>query len=597
MAGGYVGKILEIDLTTKKIQKRPLDMNDAQKYIGGRGLGDKMLWDRTKVGGSYLDPDNPMCFVTGPLSGLTAPCASRLTLVTRSAGSFPKSNPKATGILHTNTGGRWAPELKFAGYDALIVTGASSTPVGIMIENDRVEILPAKKHWGLGCYKLEQELKKDFGVRAQSLYIGPGGENLVRYASINNEIHRALGRGGPGAVMGSKKLKFITVRGANGLTIGNMAAWKSANQQAWKDIMASPNFSVWRRYGTSQMLTNASDWGAEAVYNFKEGTYENADALSAERAAINLWEASDGCYMCPIACMKTGVIRTGRLAGATFGTPEYETGVMMGANCGVKDFEGMVANTAASDDYGLCTIAMGNVLGFCMECYEKDVISASDLDGIKLKWGDTDAMLKIQKKVAHAEGCGKLLGRDLRALVAAWGKGSDEYAMETKGVGFAAWNLRAFDGFEMTYATANRGADHLTGADIPTQHARAMNDSLGICHFPNAFIGFKSETMKDLLNAAAGYNLSIEEFWKAAERIYNLERSFNVREGFDRKDDTIPARPFKEALSVGAAKGKKLDPKKFDEALDKYYADRGWSNNGVPTNAKLKDLGLDFVSF
>lgn len=593
MSGGYVGKILEVDLTTKKIKKTPLDKKDAEMFIGGRGLGAKFLWDRTKPGGSYLDPDTPICYMAGPLNGLPAPATSRLTIVTRSASTFPKNNPNHTGICHTNTGGRWTPELKFAGYDAVIVTGASRSPVGIVIEDDKVKIVSARKYWGMGNYDLQNALDADLGRRYRSIYCGPAGENLVRYANTMTEIHRAAGRGGSGAVMGSKKLKFIAVRGTKGIDIDNMRAWKRANEQSWKELMSSGGFNEWRKYGTAMVLTASSDWGSEAVYNFKEGTYEYADNLSAEKALTNLWVGEDACYMCPLACLHRGMIRTGRFAGMTHDGPEYE-GVMMGANIGVRNLDEHMAAIGAADDYGLCYISMGNVIGFCMEAYEKGVITAADLDGIEPKWGDVDAILEIQKKVAKGEGCGKLLGQNLRALVKAWGKGSGDYAIETKGQGWAAWNTRALKGFETTYLTANRGGDHLTGADIPTQNTRLMNDSLGVCLFPQ-LAGFKPESMKGLLNAATGSRLNMADYWKAAERIYTLERSFNVREGFSRADDTVPPRMYKEALSVGAAKGKILKLDEIEKLLDKYYADRGWDKNGVPTKARLRKLGLDFV--
>ncbi len=593
MSGGYVGQILEVDLTSKQIKKTPLDTKDAQMFIGGRGLGAKYLWDRSKPGGSYLDPDNPLCYMSGPLNGLPAPCTGRLTIVTRSASTFPRSNPTTTGICHTNTGGHWAPELKFAGYDAVVVTGASASPVGIVIENDKVKIVPADKYWGMGLYDLQNALDKDMGRRYQNVYIGPGGENLVRYANIMTEIHRAAGRGGAGAVMGSKKLKFITVRGTNGLNIDSMPAWKKANRQAWTELLASGGFHEWREYGTAMVLTASSDWGSEAVYNFKEGTYEYADELSAEKAYRNLWVGDDACYSCPLACLHRGVIRSGRFSGMTHDGPEYE-GVMMGANCGVKDFAGWLANTSASDDYGLCYISMGNVLGFCMEAYEKGIIKAADLDGVAMKWGDVDAMLEIQKKVAYGQGCGRLLGKNLRALVDAWGPQCEEFSIETKGQGWAAWNTRALKNFEITYLTANRGADHLTGSDIPTQNTRVMNDSLGVCLFPQ-LAGFKPETMKDLLNAATGYRFNMADYWKSAERIYTLERSFNVRDGFSRADDTVPPRMYKEALSVGAAKGAILKVDELEKLLDNYYADRGWDKNGVPTGNRLMQLGLHFV--
>jgi aldehyde:ferredoxin oxidoreductase len=593
MPGGYVGQILEIDLTTKQIKKTPLNMKEAQMFIGGRGLGAKWLWDRVKPGTTYTDPSIPIMYMTGPLNGLPAPCTARLTIVTRSAQTFPKKNPKTTGICHTNTGGRFTPELKFAGYDAIIVTGASSSPVGIVIENDDVKIVPADKYWGMGNYALQGALDKDLSRQHKSVYCGPAGENGIRFANTMTEIHRACGRGGSGAVMGSKKLKFIAVRGTKGLNIDNMGAWKKANEAAWKEVTSSGGYTEWRNYGTAMVLTASSDWGSEAVYNFKEGTYEYADDLSAVRAMRDLWVGDDGCYMCPLACLHRGAVRTGRWQGMTHDGPEYE-GVMVGANLGLRNLDDHMALVGMCDDMGLCYISMGNVLGYVTEAMQKGVIKPSDLDGIAIKWNDVDGYLELMKKTAKGEGCGKLLGQNLRALVASWGKGSDEYAIETKGQGWAAWNTRALPGFEITYLTANRGGDHLTGADIPTQNTRLMNDSLGICLFPQ-LAGFKPETMKDLYNAATGARLTQDDYWKTAERIYTMERSFNVRDGFDRKDDTVPPRMYKEALSVGAAKGKILTLDGINQELDKYYADRGWDKNGIPTKARLKELGLDFV--
>jgi len=594
MPGGYAGTVLEVNLTTGKITKKPLDMKEAQMFIGGRGLGAKWLWDRTKPGGSPFAPDNPMCFMSGPLNGLPAPATCRLNIVTKSGSTFPKANPKTAGILHTSCGGRFTPELKFAGYDAIIVTGASPKPVCLVIEDDKVEIRPADKYWGMGNYQLQKTLDEDFGRRWRSVYIGPAGENGVRYANVMTEIHRACGRGGSGAVMGSKKLKFIVVKGSNSLGIENMDPWKMANISTHKNMISSTggfSWSDWRRLGTGMVLSGASDWGMEACYNFKEGTYDKIDGMDGETAIRNLWVGSDGCFMCPISCLHKGMVRSGKFQGMTHDGPEYE-GVMMGANCGVQDMAGWQANIAAADDYGLCYISMGNILGFLMECMEKGAIKPADLDGINLKWGDVDAMLAIQKKVAYGKGCGKLIGENLRAMVAKWGKGCEAYAMECKGQGYAAWNIRVGD-THMSYATASRGADHLESGNIPTQNLRLMNDALGVCLFP-VISGIKAEDLKDLLNAATGFKLSMEDDWKTAERIYTLERSYNNREGFTRADDSLPARAW-EPLTYGPQKGAKLTPEGFNKELDAYYAARGWDNKAVPTKARIKELGLEGI--
>ena len=260
MPGGYAGYVLEVDLTNRTAKKKPLDMKEAQMFIGGRGLGGKWLWDRTKPGGSPFAPNNPLMFLSGPLNGLPSPSTARLSVVTKSGQTSPKSNPNTAGIGFTNCGGRFAPEMKFAGYDAIIVTGASSSPVCLVIEDDKVEIRPAEKYWGMGNFQLQMTLDEDFGRRWRSVYMGPAGEHGVRFANIMTDIHRALGRSGSGAVMGSKKLKFVIVKGSKSIGIQNRDAFKKANISSYKNMMASSGgfgFTDWRRLGTAMVLAGA----------------------------------------------------------------------------------------------------------------------------------------------------------------------------------------------------------------------------------------------------------------------------------------------------------------------------------------------------
>jgi aldehyde:ferredoxin oxidoreductase len=592
MPGGYAGYFLEVDLTSRTAKKKPLDMKEAQMFIGGRGLGGKWLWDRTKPGGSPFAPSNPLMFMSGPLNGLPSPSTARLSIVTKSGQTSPKSNPNTAGIGFTNCGGRFAPEMKFAGYDAIIVTGASSSPVCLVIEDDKVEIQPAEKYWGMGNYQLQMTLDEDFGHRWRSVYMGPAGENGVRYANIMTDIHRACGRSGSGAVMGSKKLKFVIVKGTKSIGIQNRDAFKKANVSSYKNMMSSSGgfgFADWRRMGTAMVLSGASDWGMEACYNFKEGTYDHVDEMNGELAARNMWiAAQDGCFMCPIACLHRGKITSGQWTGMTHDGPEYE-GVMMGSNTGLRDLGEWQVNIECADNLGLCFISMGNILGFIMECMEKGVITPADLDGIDLRFGNADGMLAIQKKVAYGEGCGKLIGQNIRALVAAWGKGCADYAMECKGQGYAAWNIRVGD-THMSYATSTRGADHLVSGNIPTQNLRVMNDCFGVCLFP-VISGIKPEDLCAQYNAATGFKLTMDDYWKTAERVWTLERSFNNREGFTRADDYLPARAW-EPLTYGPKAGTKLTPEGFNKELDDYYKARGWDAKAVPTKARINELGL-----
>ncbi len=592
---GYNGVILDVNLTTGKISKRALREEYIMKFLGGRGLGAKFLYEEVKAGTDPLGEENILMFMAGPLSGYPVPSASRLTVITKSPHTSPvnKKYKHSSTLSYSSVGGFFAPEIKFAGYDGIIVRGKSPFPVYLYIKNDKVEIRDARKFWGMGTNEFDKRIKEELDDKKfQVIYIGPAGENLVEYASILHTASRAAGRGGVGAVMGSKKLKAIAIRGTNLPPVDDIVKYNKLLEKYRKIFKNSNRTLSWRLNGTAGALVSSSRRGSQAVKNYREGTFKDIDKIGAEAARKQYWVKDYACYTCMLSCKKSGVIKDGPYAGISHDGPEYETGTMLGANLLVSDLAGLLKEIFDADDYGVDAISIVNTIGFLMEAYEKKLIDIKFLDGIDLKWGDVDAILKMMKKIINREGVGEYASRGVKFLSEKIGHGSSDFAIHVKGHELAAWNVHVNPWTGISYATSNRGACHLNGGNPKSQDRGALLDSLGICRF--AFFGYKNDGLREFVNAITGIDYSSEDFRKVGERIYNLEKMFNVREGFDIKDDVLPERFFKEPLSYGPGKGKVLTKEKFyGKMLHKYYLDRGWDpKTSIPTKSKLKELGL-----
>ncbi len=599
---GYHGAVLEVDLSRRNVKKTALTRKDAHEYLGGRGLGMKLLADRLrKPGVNPLAPENPLLFMPGPFSGLPIPSSSRTCIVTKSPRTSPLKSryPHASTVSYANMGGFFGPEIRFAGYDGILVTGRASSPVYLWIDDDRVEIREAGTYWGMRTDEFDRKFTEDLGDRRfRTCYIGPAGERFVSYACVLHTAARAAGRGGTGCVMGSKNLKAIAVRGSRQPEVADHEKFLGILDEIRRDFRAGfgggQGYDNWRRYGTASALISASDNGLQAVKNYAEGTFADADKIGGIAAEQKIWVRDFACFCCPLSCKKAGVVRSGTYAGITHDGPEYETGTMLGSNLLLSDLDALMKAIYDVDDYGLDQISTGNVIGFLMEAYEKKLIDRDFLDGIDLTWGNAEAILEMIRKIALREGIGDLASKGVKALAAKIGGGSHKFAIHTKGHELAAWNPHRTVGLAMTYATASRGACHLNRANAKGQNEYAANDSLGVCLF--ALSGFGKDGVRRLLSAVTGYEWTEEEYLKAGERIYNLERAFNCREGFGRADDVIPDRFFEEPLSFGPHRGAVLKREEFEKTLTEYYAERGWdTKTGRPTPAKLKSLGLDFV--
>ncbi len=595
---GYNGLLLEVDLTSGTIEKVPVSPSDAKNFIGGRGLGMKILWDKVKEPGlDPFSPENAILFMPGPMTGYPFASSSRTCVVTKSPRTSPVHSPykHASTISYANMGGFIGPEIRFAGYDGIVVTGKAEKPVYIKIENDAVEICDASEFWGMGTDSFDIKFHESLGDnRFQSCYIGPAGENMVPMACILNTAARAAGRGGTGAVMGSKNLKAIAVKGTRFPEVADHKKYLELLELTRNKFKESPMTAWWRAYGTAGALTMTSAESRQSVRNFREGTYVDVNMIAAEAAREKAWQRDFACYACPLACKKSGIIEKGMHAGLVHDGPEYETGTMYGSNLLVNDLAGLLKEIYMGDDYGIDIIASGNSIGFLMEAYEKRYIDMDFLDGIDLTWGNVQAVLKILKKITYREGIGELAGQGVKKLAEEVGRDSHKFAIHVKGHELAAHNVHVNPGMGISYVSSNRGACHLNGANHQAQNSTAMADSLGVCLFASGTYG--ENGLEDIITMITGHDYPTEEYMKTGERVFNLEKMFNYREGFRREDDVLPDRFFEEPLTVGKDKGAVLDRKEFDDLLTKYYTDRGWGPvTSRPTDEKLESLGLGFT--
>lgn len=609
---GYTGKILDIDLSSKKSEVIPLDSVKARKFIGGKGLGGVLLFERMGARVDPLSPENKLLFVTGPLTGTY--CPSTRTVV---IGKSPLSGTYCDSYV----GGHFGPELKYAGYDVLSLDGKCNEPSYIFIHNDRVEVRPAGHLWGLDTAQADEAIKKEVGHDAHIAAIGPAGERLVKFSLISVDVHRQAARGGLGAVLGSKNLKAIAVRGTGSILIDQPDRFMKIAKKIKSEILNPENAGMasLRRIGTGRSILFSSSQDLYPTHNFQTGHFPEVENISGETMRKVFWVKDKACFGCPINCSKLGFVRSGKYRGTVVEGIEYETSTLLGANLEISDLGLIAAANELCDRLGLDTLSAGNVIGFVMECFEKGIVSEKDLDGLRLEFRNGEAVLEMLRKIAFREGIGDLLSQGVREVARAFGKGSEKFAMEVKRLEFPGWEVRSSPGMGLAYATAERGADHerafpiayeVRGAKTPdgktldrygvegkafvTKYDQDMNAffySVALCDMVTGAVG--QERCVDLLNAATGWNMTSEEVPLIGERIWNIVRLFNVREGFSREEDTLPERVFRDPLTTGVAAGKTIDRQNFEKMLNEYYEIRGWDRNGIPTQKKCKELGLN----
>ena len=597
---GYFGKLLEVNLTTGEIKKKQIPESDLKHFIGGRGLGMKMLWDRLSGPGvDPLSPENPILYMPGPFSGFPIPSASRTCIVTKSPRTSPLHSDykHASTISYSNIGGFWGPELRFAGYDGLVVTGKASKPVYIKIENDKVEIKDASKYWGMGTDKFDVDFYDELeDHKFETCYIGPAGENLVPMSSIIHTAARAAGRGGTGCVMGSKNLKAIAVKGTQQPNVANHKKYLKLLEKIRQTFMKEDeDVKSWRYGGTANALTSSSKNGTQAVKNYSEGAFKEIQELGTEANRKKVWKRDFACFACQLSCKKSGFAK-GSYAVMVHDGPEYETGTMLGANLAISDLAGLHKLIVVADDYGIDIISLGNTMGFLMEARERGLIDKDYLDGIDLKWGNVEAALQMIHKICKREGIGDKACKGVKYMAEEIGQQSSTFAIHVKGHELAAWNVPVNnEWWSVCYATSNRGACHLNGGTPKAQDEQVLNDSLGACSFADQW--YKNDVgYENFLSAITGLNWTGEELRKAGTRIFTLEKMFNYREGFRREDDSIPEKFFRNEFSYGDHKGAIVERSDFKEHMNNYYKERKWDpETSRPTNKTLKDLGLEFT--
>jgi aldehyde:ferredoxin oxidoreductase len=601
---GYTGKLLRVNLSSGESKVEPVPDPVVKDFLGGRGLGIRYLYQELSPGIDPLGVENKLLFAMGPLGATPALGFSKIAVVTKS--------PLTGGMTKSVGGGYFGAFLKFAGFDALIVEGRAQNPVYIYIKDGDAEVVNAVELWGLDTQEVQEELRNRHGLRTKVACIGPAGEKLVRYSAIVSD-RRAAARGGVGAVMGAKKLKAVAINATGTVTLYNVEEFKSLVREQVEGLKNDKRRAVLTQYGTSYLTVPFAQLGIYPTYNFQKGTLEGIEKLSAEEFA-RFKVKNYGCYGCMTRCGQVRQVTEGRYAGAISDGPEYETICTLGGLIGNNSPASLIAVDSICDRLGLDTISTGVCLAFACELFEKGIISLKDTDGLDIRWGNHEDIIKMVEKIGKREGLGQVLGEGVKRAAECIGKEAETYAMHVKGSEIAGYEPRALKGYGLIYATSNIGANHMYGRPrqeldgkidpfsekdkgtiiAEAEFEQAVNDSLIRCNF--GATGLSPELRNKLLVAATGF----EEFSHSScldmigERIVCLERVFNVREGFGRHDDSLPLRMLNEPLQdAGPATGQRM--RNLQGLLDEYYEAVGYNLQGIPSQQKLRELGLDWV--
>jgi len=588
---GWNGKILRVDLSSGKVNREELDKYLAKEFIGGRGLGVKTLYEELEPKIDPLSPENKLIFATGPVTGTKAPTSGRYCVVSKS--------PLTGTIFDSHSGGFWGPELKFAGYDAIIIEGRANKPVYIWIADKQVEIREASDFWGLDTHTTTEKLAKETDPKAKVACIGPAGERLVLISAIINDKHRAAARGGLGAVMGYKQLKAIVVRGTGKVEIASEKELDEIYDESIVAIRKNPiTDKSLPSLGTAVLVNIVNEHGMYPTRNFQEGLFEDAEGVSGEKITETILSGRRACYACPIACGR--ITKTSKKEGEG---PEYETLWAFSAQCGVNDLEAVTNANYLCNELGLDTISTGNTIGCAMEMHEKGFLEE------KIEFGDAEKLVELVEKTALKEGVGKELSEGSKRL--AERHGCPELSIQVKGLELPAYDPRGAQGHALAYATSNRGGCHLRayligpellGTPALVDRTKPEGKADLVMNFQNLFSAIDSMILcvfssfalnpyhyAKFMTAVTGVEYTGRDLMTIGERIWNVERLFNIREGFGRSDDSLPPRFLSTPLPEGGSRESTVF---LEKMLEEYYDLRGWDNRGIPLNSKLERLGL-----
>jgi aldehyde:ferredoxin oxidoreductase len=601
--GGYLGRVLRLDLTTRQTTVEPLDEAVARAFLGGRGLG---AWHYLREIGPEVAaeaPENRLFFFTGPLTGLPLPATTKFACATKS--------PETGHYLCSNSSGNFGPQLKSAGFDGLILEGRASGPVYVWLEDGQVELRDAGELWLEPVSAAIEAIKAaTSGERTSVMCAGPGAVGGARIGCLMVD-GRSFGRGGPGTVLAAKHVKAVAVHGSGKIPVAEPEKLAERGREARR--VARETRQDHTRYGTNQYTAKMNALGCYPTRNFQAAIFEGGEAISAQYVADHYRVRNKACFACPVGCAQVCEVKEGPFAGAV-SDPEYETVGAFGGQCGVADFAAIIAANQLCDEYGLDTMSTGTLIAYAMECCERGLFTRTEAGGLELRFGDAAAMVAMVRQIGERRDLGRELSLGFNHLAERF-PATIPYMMECKGLPFAAYEPRGFFGIGLAYGTSSRGACHNVGGWTirdellsgeydrfaaegkgrlvkSIQDTRAYVDSLGICTVVRSALGFSGEPSGDVLALATGVDLT-PELATIGERIYNLERLIILGEGLTRADDYLPDRIMREALPGGPAAGKVLTQELYDTMLDEYYQARGWDAGGHPTQATLTRLGLE----
>jgi aldehyde:ferredoxin oxidoreductase len=592
--GGYFKKLLWVDLDKGETSVVNLSDEFCLKYVGGRGFGIKLIWDNLKNYHSPLDPQNMIVIALGPLTGVYLPSSGKT--------SFISISP-ATGIYgDSNMGGSFGVELRQAGYDALVIKGKAEKLSYLWIDDDEVKIVENEALKGKGCLEVEGMIKNDLKDDHLSIAsIGVAGENLVRFACISADWGRNAGRTGMGAVLGSKNIKAIVVRGSKDIPVFDIKRLKEISDASFEKLKSHKYFSFWQEQGLMSVIDYANEAGIMPTYNFRDGQFDRAEKINGFEMQAKYKIGDTACFACPMACGNICLVREGTYSGTVIEGPEYETACMFGPNLGVDNFACILKANALCDDLGIDTISTGNLIGVLIEAQETGIISEKEMGGIRLKWGDEESIIRLIHDIAHREGIGNVLADGSKELLKKFPQ-VRPILSQVKGLEQSAYDARAAMSMALGFATSDIGAHHTRAwplakelemgkdwdleqkADLVIYHQtlRPLFDMLGVCRLPWIELGFDENTYAEFFSAITGIEVSLDQLLKRSNDLYDLTRAINIKLGVSKKDDYPPERCFSTPIPSGPQAGKVLDREEYENILALYYQRRGWDENGQP---------------
>ena len=616
MRYGWTGKRLNVNLTSGDIWVEEIDDEVLMSVLGGRGLNIHTLLNNHIDGTEYDSEENIICFAAGTLTGTNVPSSGRYSVASKSP---------LTGLLgDANSGGFFGPEIKYAGYDQIVISGKSKTPVYLGINDDKIEIRDAEHLWGKDVWFTEEQIKSELNDQdVQIASIGQAGENLVRFAAVMNNLSRAAGRTGMGAVMGAKRLKAIVVKGTKGVKIARPEEVLKLNKDLINAMYGAASFKARSTLGTSMLVSLYNIMGTLPTRNGKDSVFEGADDISGEVLAENYKTKSKACFACPVRCSHYLNIEQGEFAGSHGEGVEFETMCSLGSNVGNKDLASIVHANNLCNKYGLDTLSTGGVIAFLMECYEKKLITKDKTDGLDLTWGNSNSVVKLIEKIALREGVGNLLAEGVKR-VSDTIPGSQDFALTVKGMEVPSQDIRGLKAWGLGWAVSSRGADHCRAFPLAEttwskeevkrvfgtteaadrfsntgkpemvkwyEEVNAIGDSLELCRIAQLGCNMPFSLIAEILAAVTGMDFDEGKLFTIGERVINLERIYNLKQGMTPQDDTIPKRFLTEPVKEGASKGNVFE---LEEMKAKYYELRNWDiNTGWPKAALVKKINLE----